>query len=97
MNMQKLMADAKKMQKDLEKKQEEIKGMEFIGNSELVDLVVAGNHEIKSVKIKCDTIEADDMEVFEDMLIIAYNDALKKLSKETEKKLGSFAQMGGLF
>lgn len=97
MNMQKLMADAKKMQRDLEKKQEEIKGMEFTGNSELVDLVVAGDHEIKSVKIKCESIEAEDIETFEDMLVLAYKDALNKLNKETEKTLGSFAQMGGLF
>lgn len=100
MNMQALMAQAQKMQRDITKKKEEIDNMEFDGNSELVDVKMSGRKEILSVKIKSNgTLDSDDVEALEDMIKIAVNDAIAKIDKETEKQLGSYnaSGLGGLF
>lgn len=100
MNMQALMAQAQKMQRDITKKKEEIDNMEFQGNSELVEVLMSGKKEILSVKIKSkDGLDSDDIEALEDMIKIAVNDAILKIDKETEKQLGSYntGGLGGLF
>jgi len=97
MNMQALMQQAQKMQRDITKKKEELNKMEFNGSSELVDVVFTGDKKVKSIKIK-DGIESDDVEILEDMLMIAINDAMGKIDKEAEKLLGAYGnQFGGLF
>ncbi len=99
MNMQNLMAQAQKMQRDITKKQEEINAMEFEGKSELVQVVVNGKKEIISVKISKDaSLDNEDIDILEDMIKIAMNDALSKVDSETEKQLGSYGgSLGGLF
>lgn len=100
MNMQALMAQAQKMQRDITKKKEEIDNMKFQGNSELVEVLMSGKKEILSVKIKAnDGLDSDDIEALEDMIKIAVNDAILKIDKETEKQLGSYntGGLGGLF
>ena len=97
MNMQALMQQAQKMQKDIMKKKDEINKKEFTGSSELVDVVFTGDKKMVSVNIKQD-IENDDKEIIEDMLVIAVNDAMAKIDKETDNALGAYGnQLGGLF
>lgn len=99
MNMQSLMAQAQKMQRDITKKKEAIDIMEFEGKSELVSVKVNGKKEIVSVKIDENAeLTKDDIEVIEDMIKIAINQALSKVDEETEKQLGSYGgSLGGLF
>lgn len=98
MNMQKLMAEAQKMQRDITKKQEELEKTIFEGKSEWVELTLNGKYELKSFKITYeDDITNDDKEMLEDMVNIALNDALTKVSKEKNKIMGSYGSMGGLF
>ena len=98
MNMQALMAQAQKMQKDLMTKKEEINKQLFTGKSELVEVVFNGKKEMVSIKINKDTsLEQDDIEVLEDMIKIAVNDALKQIDDEGSKKLGAYGnQLNGL-
>ncbi len=98
MNMQALMAQAQKMQKDLMTKKEEINKQLFTGKSELVEVVFNGKKEMVSIKINKDTsLEQDDIEVLEDMIKIAVNDALKQIDDEVSKKLGAYGnQLNGL-
>ena len=98
MNMQNLMAQAQKLQKEVQQKQKEIEETDFEGTSEWVSLVMSGKREIKSLDIKKGIIsDDDDLEALEDMIKIAVNDALKKIDKETEKKLGAYGSgLGGL-
>ena len=97
MNMQALMQQAQKMQRDITKKKEELNSKNFTGTSELVDVVFSGDKRLVSVKIKSN-IENDDKEILEDMFIIAVNDAMSQIDKETEKVLGAYgSQLGGLF
>jgi len=99
MNMQSIMAQAQKMQRDITKKKEEIDATEFIGKSEWVEVVFNGKKELKQIKIlKQGNIEEDEKEILEDMISIAMKDALKKIDAEVEKKLGAFGQsLNGLF
>ena len=97
MNMQQIMQQAQRMQRDITKKKEEIDKMEFLGKSEWVEIVFNGKREIKSFKILKDEIDVDDKEMLEDMIMIAMKDAFNKIDKESESKLGSYASMSGLF
>lgn len=97
MNMQQIMQQAQRMQRDITKKKEEIDKMEFLGKSEWVEIVFNGKREIKSFKILKDEIDVDDKEMLEDMIMIAIKDSFSKIDKESESKLGSYASMSGLF
>lgn len=98
MNMNNLMAQAQRMQKDIERKQQEIYGTEYTGSSELVDVILTGDKKLKSVKFKkMENFDADDLDILEDMVKIAFNDAVTKIEHDIESKLGMCGkQLGGL-
>ena len=96
MNMQALMQQAQKMQKDITKKKDELNKKEFTGSSELIEIVFTGDKKVKSVKIK-DGVDPEDIEILQDMMVIAINDAMSKIDKETEAMLGAYSSLGGLF
>lgn len=92
MNMQALMQQAQRMQKDLMKKKDERGKKEFVGKSELVEVVFNGNKELISINIKKDhSLEVEDIEILEDMIKIAVKDALNKVDKEINEKMGAAA------
>ena len=98
MNIQAMMKQAQKMQKDMMNAKEEIDKTVFTAKSSFVTVEVMGNKEIKSIKIDSEGLEKDEMEILEDMILVAVNDAMKQIDKETEKKLGKYTQgMPGLF
>lgn len=98
MNMQQIMQQAQRMQRDITKKKEELDAMEFTGKSEWVEITFNGKKDVKAFKIlKGGTIDNDDKEMLEDMILIAMKDAFSKIDKETENKLGQYASMSGLF
>ena len=76
MNMNNIMAQAKKMQKDIEKKQKEINSTSFIGESEWVEITLKGDKTVEKINIKNkNTMDEEDLECLEDMIKIAINDA----------------------
>ena len=99
MNIQNLMAQAQKMQKEITKKKEEIDNSIFTGTSEWVNVEMNGKKEIERVKITFEgTIEQDEKEMLEDMIKIAVNDAIGKIDKEVESKMGAYgSSFNGLF
>lgn len=98
MNMQQIMQQAQKMQRDITNKKNEIDEMTFEGKSEWVAVTFNGKREIKSFKILKDgSINEDDKEMLEDMIMLAIKDAFSKIDKTTEEKLGQYASMSGLF
>ena len=97
MNMQQIMQQAQKMQREITKKKEEIDNQIFEGKSEWVEMYFNGKREIKSFKIiKEGIIADDDKEMLEDMIMIAIKDVFAKIDRETENKLGEYASMSGL-
>lgn len=93
MNMQKLMQEAQKMQRQLQKDQEELENTTYEGNSSNVNVKINGKYEVLSVKFNVDDdFSLDDIEMLEDMVMLAMNDAIKKVSNDKEKKMGKYGQ-----
>lgn len=98
MNIQAMMKQAQKLQKDMLNAKEEINKTTFEGNSSFVHVKVKGDKTIESVKIDSEMLEKEDIEILEDLITVAINEAMKKIDAETDKKLGKFTQgMPGLF
>lgn len=98
MNIQAMMKQAQKMQKDMMAAKDEIDKTVFTAKSSFVTVEVMGNKKIKTIKIDSEGLEKDEIEILEDMILVAVNDAMKQIDKETEKKLGKYTQgMPGLF
>ena len=91
MNMQNLMAQAQKMQKDIMNKKAEVDKKIFSGKSELVDVEVNGKKEVIKVIIKNkEDISVEDLEILEDMISIAINNANKKVDEELDSVMGPY-------
>ncbi len=98
MNMQSIMAQAQKMQRDIAKKKEEIDNTTYEGTSEWVKVEINGKKELLKLNITyTGQIDAEDKEMLEDMIKIALNDAFHKVDKDLEEKMGSYGSLGGLF
>ncbi|GAB4235104.1 MAG: YbaB/EbfC family nucleoid-associated protein [Chlamydiales bacterium] len=72
---------AKLFQQQISKMQEQMEHAEAEGTSGngLVSVVLTGDHEIKSIRIKAECVDPDDVEGLEDLIKAAHNDAVKKL------------------
>lgn len=98
MNMQAMLKQAQALQKDLMKVKDEIDNTEFVGESSLVKVTLMGTRKAVKVEINSDNaLEKDDLEVLEDMIVVAINDANRKIDEVTEKKTGKFGNIPGLF
>ncbi len=95
MNMQALMKQAQQMQEQLKKAQDELKESEFIGSAGggMVNVTVSGAKEVLAVSIKPEAVDPEDIEMLEDLVTAAVNDALNKVA-EKEREL--MPNMGGL-
>ncbi|MDD5658533.1 MAG: YbaB/EbfC family nucleoid-associated protein [Actinomycetota bacterium] len=91
-----LMKQARVMQKKLEATQEELKNMVFEASSGggAVKAKVNGEQELLEVKINKKTIDVNDIEMLEDMVMVAINDALAQAKNEYKNKMSSFT--GGM-
>lgn len=97
MNMQQIMQQAQRMQREITKKKDEIDAKIFEGKSEWVNVSFNGKKELKGFKIiKDGIIDESDKEMLEDMILLAIKDAFDKIDKEIENKLGQYASMSGL-
>lgn len=89
MNLQAIMKQAQQMQKDLQKSKDEIEKMIFEGESSLVKVKLNGKKEVVEVKIKPDEEIKEDLSILEDMILIAVNNAIKKVDEKTAEKKSS--------
>lgn len=80
MNMQSLMQQARKMQEQMEKAREELENAELTGSAGggLVTVTVNGNGALIGVSIKPEAVDPDDVEMLEDLIIAAYNEAARE-------------------
>ena len=78
-------------------KKEEINKQIFIGNSQGIEVTVNGKKELLSIKINED-MKNEDLEMLQDMIVVAVNDALKKVDSAIEKSMGQYGSaFNGLF
>ena len=96
MNMAKMMQQAKRMQEEVAKAQEEAMLLEAEGSSGggAVKVVAGGDGRIKSVSISPDAIDPDDVEMLEDLVLAATNEAIGKVGELTQMRID--AATGGL-
>ena len=88
MNIQAMMKQAQALQKDMMKIKDEIDKTEFVGESSFVKVTMKGTKEVLKVEINRDnSLDSDDIEMLEDMIVIAVNEAIKKIDDMTEKKM----------
>ncbi len=98
MNIQAMMKQAQKLQKDMMNTKKEIDETEFECTKSFLTVKAMGNKKIKSIKIDMDNISKDEIEMVEDLMLVAINELMDKIDKETEKKMGKYTQgMPGLF
>ncbi len=98
MNIQAMMKQAQKLQKDMMLAKEEIDNAEFKGVASFVTVTMKGSKEVISVNIDNKDINGDDIELLEDMIVVAINDAIRQIDAVTEEKMGKYTQgMPGLF
>ncbi|WP_423188586.1 YbaB/EbfC family nucleoid-associated protein [Alkalibacterium sp. f15] len=97
-DMQGMMKKMQKMQKNMESEQATLNEKEFTGtaNSDLVTVIFTGDKKCKNVSIKEEIVDPEDVEIIEDLVLLAINDALEKIDSETEKMMGKYSKGMGL-
>lgn len=92
MNINSLMKEAKKMQADMEKSQEELASKEFDASSGggAVYVKVSGNKEVKEIVIKKDVVDPEDVEMLQDLIITCVNEALRKVDSAQATQFGKY-------
>ncbi|OCA89370.1 YbaB/EbfC family nucleoid-associated protein [Pseudobacillus wudalianchiensis] len=93
-NMQNMMKQMQKMQKKMAEAQEELAAKEFEGTAGggMVTVKISGQKEVVDVLIKEEAVDPDDIEMLQDLVLAATNDALKKVDEETNKTMGQFTK-----
>ena len=94
-NLQQLMRQAQKMQEDMNRAKQELEESEFnssVGGG-MVEVTMMGDRMLKSVKLKPEVVDPDDIEMLEDLIVASVNDCLSQISKTEKEKLPS-ANMG---
>ena len=92
MNIGQLMKEAKKMQADMEKSQEELASKEFdaTAGGGAITVKVTGDKQIKEIAIKKDVVDPDDVEMLQDLIITCVNEALRKVDSAQAASLGKY-------
>ena len=99
MNMQAMMKQAQKMQESMLKAQEEIAQMESTGTAGggMVTATVTGTSTLKSIEIKPDVVDPDDIDMLQDLVVAAVNEALRTQEEDSNKEMSKITgNMGGL-
>ena len=92
MNINSLMKEAKKMQAEMQKSQEELATKEFdsTAGGGAISVKVTGEKVIKEIKIEPDVVDPDDVEMLEDLILTCVNEALRKVDSAQSQELGKF-------
>lgn len=92
MNLNNLMKEAKKMQADMEKTQEELSQKEFdaVVGGGAVSIKVSGDKKIKEIIISKDAVDPDDVEMLQDLILTCVNEALRKVDEAQASSMGKY-------
>ncbi len=93
-NMQGMMKKMQKMQKEMMQAQEELNVKEFEGTAGggMVKVTVNGQREVLGVNLDPSVVDPEDVEMLQDLVVVAINDALKKVEETTTSTMGKFTQ-----
>jgi DNA-binding YbaB/EbfC family protein len=93
MNIQQMMKQAQQMQERLQKQMQELK-VEATSGGGMVTVVMSGTKQIHSLKIDPEAVSKEDVEMLQDLILAAINDAQRKVDEALQKQMGGL--MGGL-
>lgn len=95
-SQQQLMQQVQKMQENMQKKQDELESTEYSVTSGggMVELKMTGKHEVTSIKINPDVVEKDDVEMLEDLITAAVNEAVRVVDEASDEAMNTLT--GGL-
>jgi|SRR5450756_1349929 len=95
-NMGNLMKQAQKMQEDMAKAQDELENItvDASAGGGAVTVIVTGKKEVKEIKIKPEVVDPEDVEMLEDLILVAINEGLRKASEVADSQMGKVT--GGL-
>jgi len=104
-NMNAMLKQAQQMQIDMENKQAELEEREYTATSGggMIEVTVNGKHEIKKLTISPDAVDPEDVEMLEDLITVAVNEAVNNAAKTAEEEMGAITSglnipgMPGLF
>lgn len=102
-NMNNLMKQAQKMQKQMEETTKELESKEITAKAGggAVEVTVSGKKEVVSVKISEEVVDPDDIEMLEDLIVAATNQALREIDEISQSQMskitGGFGGLGGGF
>src|SRR5579875_1337628 len=93
-NMQNMMKQMQKMQKKMAEAQEQLgeQRIEGTAGGGMVSVIVSGHKEVLEVNIKEEVVDPEDIEMLQDLVLAATNDALKKADELTNQKMGQFTK-----
>lgn len=99
--MNNLMKQAQRMQRQMEEAQKELEESTFEATSGggAVKVVVSGSKELNEIVISPEAVDPDDVEMLQDLIITAVNEAMKKVDEFSQSKMGNYGSLGnmGLF
>ena len=93
MNIQQMMKQAQQMQERMQKQMAEMK-VEATAGGGMVTVVVSGSKQLLSLKIDPEAVSKDDVEMLQDLILAAINDAQRKVDDALQQQMGGM--MGGL-
>ena len=98
-NMNNLMKQAQGMQRQMEEAQKELEEKEVTATAGggAVEVTVSGKHEVTKIKLSEEVVDPDDIEMLEDLIMAATNEAFRKLDEESQSSMAKITGgMGGL-
>lgn len=98
-NMNNLMKQAQRMQRQMEEAQKELEEKEVTAaaGGGAVEVTVSGKHEVTKIKLSEEVVDPDDIEMLEDLIMAATNEAFRKLDEESQSSMAKITGgMGGL-
>lgn len=95
-NMSNLMKQAQRMQKQMEEQQKELEEKEFTASAGggAVEVIISGKKEIKKVSLKPEVVDPDDIEMLEDLIMAATNEAIRQVEEYSQESMAKIT--GGL-
>lgn len=98
MNIQAMMKQAQKLQKEMTETKNEIDNKVYEVTKSFVNIKMKGNKTIEEIKINLDNLEKENIEMLEDLLMVAINETSNQIDKELEEKMGKYTKgIPGLF
>ncbi len=89
-NMQQMIRQAQKMQQEMARVSEELENLEVSASAGggMVTATVSGKKELKALKINPEAVDPDDVEMLQDLVIAAVNEAMRQVDEKSQQEMG---------